>query len=83
MDQPLLTPDVSPIIRPEVHLSIPHLPLSEKQLSVVLDKTQEIILELLKNSVEIYLAKEEISQNKKGLQAVHKGSMVRGLREIN
>ena len=55
---------MSPIIRPEVQLSMPHFPLSETKLSVALDKTQEIILELLINGVEIYLAKEEVTQNK-------------------
>ena len=63
-DQPPLTPDMAPIIRPEVQLSMPYFPLNETKLSVVLDKTQEIILELLLNSVEIYLGREEISQNK-------------------
>ena len=63
-DQTPLTPDMSPIIRPEVELSMPHFPLSETRFSVVLDKTQEIILESLLNSVEIYLAKEETIKNK-------------------
>ena len=43
---------------------MPCFPLSETKLNVVLDKIQEIILALLINSVEIYLAKEEVSQNK-------------------
>ena len=38
--------------------------MSETKLSVVLDKTQEIILELLLNSMEIYLAQEKVLQNK-------------------
>ena len=66
-DQPPLTPDMSPIIRPEVQsieISIPHFPLSETKLSVVLDKTQEIIFELLMNSMEIYLAQEKVFQDK-------------------
>ena len=43
---------------------MPCFPLSETKLSVVLDKTQDIILELLMNSMEICLAQEEISLNK-------------------
>ena len=57
---------MSPIIRSKVQSieSLPHFPLSETKFSVVLDKTQDIILELLINSTEIYLAQEEFSQNK-------------------
>ena len=43
--------------------SLPHFPLSELILNVVLDKTEDITLELLCNSTEIYLACEESSQN--------------------
>ena len=52
------TPDMSSIIRSKIpHTeSIPHFPLSKTTLSVVLDKTKDIILELLINSTEIYLA---------------------------
>ena len=66
-DQPPPTPDISPIIRPEVQsieMSMPHFPLSETKLSVVIDKTQDIILNLLMNCMEIYLAQEVVSQNK-------------------
>ena len=44
---------------------MPCLPLRETKLSVVIDKTQNIILELLINAAEIYLAKEEVSKSKK------------------
>ena len=52
------TLDMSPIIRPTIPPteSVPHFPLSENKLSVLLDKTQDIILELSINSTEIYLA---------------------------
>ena len=52
------TLDMSPIIRSKIPPteSIPHFPLSETKLSVVLDKTQDIILKLLINSTEMYLA---------------------------
>ena len=66
-EQPPPTPDISPIIRPEVlciEMSKPLFSLSETKLSVVRDKTQDIIPELLMNSMEIYLAQEEGSQNK-------------------
>ena len=66
-DQPPLTSDMSPVIRPEVQsieMPMPCFPLSETKPSVVIDKTQDIILELLMNSMEIYLAQEEVSQNK-------------------
>ena len=43
-NQPPLTPDLFPIRRPEEPLLIPHCFLSETKLTVVLDKTQEIIL---------------------------------------
>ena len=69
-DQPPLTPGMSPIIRPEVQsieMSMPHFPLSETKCSVVIDKTQDIIPELLMNVMEIYLAQEEVSQNKEKL----------------
>ena len=66
-EQPPPTPDMSPIVRPEVEsmeMSIPHFPMSETKCSVTVDKTQDIILELLINTAEIYLAHEEVSQNK-------------------
>ena len=52
------TPDMSPIIRSKIQSreSMPHFPLSQTKLCVGLDKTQDIILELLINSIEIYLA---------------------------
>ena len=56
-----------PIIRPEVEsleVSMPHFPMSETKLSVMLDKTQDIILELLINTAEIYLGQEEVFKNK-------------------
>ena len=51
---------MSPIIRPIE--SEPHFPLSETKISVVLDKTQDSILELLLNTAEIYLAQEVIQE---------------------
>ena len=71
------TPDMSPIIRP-IELESP-FPLSETKISVVLDKTQDIILELLLHSAEIYLVQEELSNNKencasKSKQGCGKGS---------
>ena len=47
-EQLLPTPDMSPIIRSKTPPmeSISHFPLSETKLSVVLDKTQDIILGL-------------------------------------
>ena len=62
-----LTPDMSPMIRSEVQsieMSMSHFPLSKTEFSVVIDKTQDIILELLMNSMEIYLAQDKVSQNK-------------------
>ena len=60
-------PEMSPIIRSEVQSiePMPHFLLREIKLSAVLDKTQDIILELLIISIEIYLAQEELSQYKK------------------
>ena len=61
---------MSPIIRPEVQsieISMPRFPLSETKLSVVIDMTQDIILDLLMNSMEIYLVQEEVFQNKEKL----------------
>ena len=57
---------MAPIIRSKIPPteSIPHFPRSETKLSVVLDKSQDIILELLINYTEINLAWEELSQNK-------------------
>ena len=69
-EQPALIPDMSQIIMPEVQsieMSMSHFPLSTTKLSVVTDKSQDIILELLMNSMEIYLAQEELSQNKEKL----------------
>ena len=81
------TPDMFPIIRSKVRPTepMPHFPLSETKLSVVLDKTQDIILELLIKSMEIYLAPEELSQNKENYisgseQKFRKGSKGNGLR---
>ena len=62
-DQPPLIPDMSPIRRPEEPSLIPYCFLSETKLSVVLDKTQEIILEFLPGSAEIYLARKERSRS--------------------
>ena len=62
--QPPLTPDMSPIRRPEEPAIIPYCFLSETKLSVVLDKIQEIFLEFLLGSAEIYLAREERSRSK-------------------
>ena len=60
------TPDMSPIIRPVMPPtgSLPGFPISDTKESVVLDKTQDIIIELLIISMEIYLAQEESSQNR-------------------
>ena len=71
------TPDMSPIIR-SVEFE-PCFPLSETKNSVVLDKTQDVILELLLNYAEIYLAQQELSRNKenymrKSKQGCGKGS---------
>ena len=58
---------MSPIARPEVEaieISMPHFPLSETKLSVIIDMTQDIICELLISTVGIYLAQEKVSQNK-------------------
>ena len=71
------TPDMSPIIRPIE--SEPHFPVSEIKTSVVLDKTQDTILELLLNFAELYLAQEELSKSKenymsKSEQGCGKGS---------
>ena len=57
---------MSPIMRSKVQSmeSMPHFPLSKTKLSVVFDKNHGIILELLINSAEIYLVREELSQNK-------------------
>ena len=60
-DQPSLTPDMSSIRGPEEPLIISHYILSETKLTVVINKTQEIILEFLLRSAEIYLAIEERS----------------------
>ena len=56
-----------PIIRSEVEsleVSMPHFPMRVTKLSVVIDNTQDIILQLLINTVEIYLAEEEVFRNK-------------------
>ena len=63
--QPPLTPDMSPIVRPEpiesIEMSMPCFQMSETRPSVMVDKTQDIILELLINTAGIYLAQEEVS----------------------
>ena len=56
------TPDMSSIIRSIEYE--PHFPLSETKISVVLDKTQDVILELLLNYAEIYLTQKGLSRNK-------------------
>ena len=69
-EQPSLTPDMLPIIRPEVwsiEMSVPHFLLNKTKLSIVIDKTQDIILEFLINTLEIYLAQKKVSQNKEKL----------------
>ena len=53
---------MSPIIKP-MELESP-FPLSKANISVVRDKTQDIILELLLHSAEIYSGQEELSENK-------------------
>ena len=63
-DEPPPTPDMSPIVRPEVQLSMSHFPLSDTRVTVFLDRSQEVILEFVLNSVEIYLAKKETVKNK-------------------
>ena len=66
-EQPCPAPNMSSIVRPEVELikmSMPCFPLSETKPRVIIDKTQDIILDLLISTVEIYLAQEEVSQNK-------------------
>ena len=45
-------------------MSMPCLPLSETKLSIVIDKTKDIILEVLTNIAEMYLAQEEVFKNK-------------------
>ena len=71
------TPEMSLIIRP-IELESP-FPQSETKICVVLDKTKDIILELLLHSAKIYLVQEEITQNKencasKSKQGCGKGS---------
>ena len=56
------TPDMSPIVRPIEFKS--SIPLREAEIEAVLDKTLNIILELLLNSAEIHLVQEELSKNK-------------------
>ena len=61
---------MSPIIRADIQsieMSKSHFPLSKTKLSIVIDKTQDTILELLMNSMEIYVVQEEVSQNKEKL----------------
>ena len=85
-EEPPLIPDMSPIIRPEVQpieISMLHFPLSETKLSIVIDKIQDINLELLMNSIEIYLAQEKVSQNKEKPVNSSERSMGRGSKEIN
>ena len=79
------TPDMSPIIRPIEFKS--SLPLREDEICVVLDKTQNIILELLLNYAEIYLVQEELSKynenvankSKQGCQKESKGNKLKAL----
>ena len=52
-DQPPPTLDMSPIRKHEELTLIPYCFLSETKLNVVIDKTQEIILEFLLGSAEI------------------------------
>ena len=63
------TPDMSPIIRSKVQpiKFMPHFPPSDTKLSVVLDKTQDIILELLINSTEIYFSSRGIISKQRKL----------------
>ena len=73
-EQPPLTPDMSPIVRPQIEsikMSMPCFPLSETKLSVLIDKTQDITLELLISTAEIYLAQKEVSQNKEKESPAH------------
>ena len=66
-EQPPPTQGMSPIIRPEVEsleMAMPCFPISETKLHVVIDKTQDIIPELLINTMEIYLAQEEVFKSK-------------------
>ena len=76
---------MSPIIRSKVQPTetIPSFPLSETKLSVILDKTQDIILELLINSTEIYSAWEELSQNKENYVNGSEQSLGKGLKETS
>ena len=60
------TPDMTPIVRPIEFES--SLPLREAKIEVILDKTQNIILELLLNSAEIYLVQEELDKNKENIK---------------
>ena len=60
------TPDMSPIVKPIEFES--SLPLKEAEIKVVSDKTQNIILELLLNSAEIYLVQEELARNKENIE---------------
>ena len=70
------TPDMSPIIRP-IELESP-FPLSETKISVVWDKTQDIILELLLHFVEIYFTQEKLSGNKKNCESKSKQGCGKG-----
>ena len=60
------TPDMFPIVRPIEFES--SLPLGEDKIKVVLDKTQNIILELLLSSAEIYLIQKELGKNKDNIK---------------
>ena len=60
-EQSPLTPDMSPIIRPEIEpleVPMPCSSMSETNLNIVKDKTQDSILEFLINTSEIYLVQE-------------------------
>ena len=72
--QPPPTPDMSPIIMPEIEsleVSMPCFPMSEIKLNVMIDKTQDIILELLINTAEIYLTQEEVFRKKEIENTAH------------
>ena len=60
------TPDMSPIVRLIEFES--YLPLKEAKIEVVLGQNQNIIWELLLNSVEIYLVQEELDRNEENIE---------------
>ena len=69
-----------PIIRSKTQPRkyMPHYPLSETKLSIVLDKTEEHILELLINSTDISLAQEELSQSRENYVSDSEQKVVKG-----